>query len=156
MKTIIKQYTSSDQCQNRGKIAGYASIFDVVDHQRDWIAKGAFTKTLRAWKLSGKTPKMLWQHNPKQPIGVWTYLQEDKSGLYVEGRLIQGVPQADEAYLLMKEGALDGLSIGFRTLKAIQDKERKARVLLDIDLVEISLVTFSANARASVAVIRDG
>lgn len=91
--------------------------------------------------------------NFKQPIGVWTRLQEDMQGLYVEGRLALGVMQADEAYLLLKEGALDGLSIGFRTLKTMQDKKQKARILLDIDLIEISLVTFGANAKATVSVI---
>ena len=88
---------------------------------------------------------MLWQHDPKQPIGVWTRLQEDTQGLYVEGRLTLGVTKADEAYLLLKEGALESLSIGFRTIEALQDKERKARLLLNIDLIEISLVTFGAN-----------
>lgn len=155
MQTSIKLYPSINQSEKKGLIAGYASFFDVVDQQRDRIAKGAFTKTLRAWRLLGKTPKMLWQHDSKQPIGVWTRLQEDQQGLYVEGRLTLGVSQADEAYLLMKEGAMDGLSIGFRTLEALQDKDRKTRILLDIDLIEISLVTFGANARATVAVISD-
>jgi HK97 family phage prohead protease len=153
MKTNLPSSFSASHPQKRGMIAGYASFFDVVDRQQDWIAKGAFARTLRAWQLSGKTPKMLWQHNGKQPIGVWTCLQEDRQGLYVEGRLALGVRQADEAYLLLKEGALDGLSIGFRALKTRQDKERKARILLDVDLIEISLVTFGANARATVSVV---
>lgn len=136
-----------------GLIAGYASYFDIIDQTRDRIVKGAFTKTLRAWRLAGKMPKMLWQHDPKQPIGVWTHLSEDGQGLYAEGRLTLGVTQADEAYLLLKEGALEGLSIGFRTIEAQKDKDRKVRLLLDIDLIEISLVTFGANAKATVSVI---
>jgi|ERR1700722_7489751 len=148
MQTTIKHYSPLYQSPKKGIIAGYASFFDIVDRQQDRIAKGAFKKTLRAWQLLGKMPKMLWQHNQKQPIGVWTQLQEDEQGLYVEGRLALGVAKADEAYLLLKEGALDCLSIGFRTIKALQDKDRKTRILLDIDLVEISLVTFGANARA--------
>lgn len=95
-------------------------------------------------------PKMLWQHEAKRPLGVWTLLHENERGLYVEGRLILGVQQADEAYLLLKEGVIDGLSIGFRTRRAIWDKTNKARILLDIDLIEISLVTFGANTRATV------
>jgi len=150
MQRNIKPNPSLNQPQKNGLIAGYASFFDIIDQHRDRVAKGAFAKTLRAWRLSGKTPKMLWQHDPKQPIGVWTRLQEDGQGLYVEGRLTLGVVRADEAYLLMKEGALDGLSIGFRTIEAVQDKDHKARVILDIDLIEISLVTFGANARAIV------
>ncbi len=136
-----------------GFIAGYGSYFDVLDDRRDKVAKGAFRKTLRAWQLLGKTPKMLWQHDPKQPIGVWTHLREDNKGLYVEGRLALGVPQASEAYLLLKEGAIDGLSIGFRAIEAIHDKESKNRILLDIDLVEISIVTFGMNSKATVRVI---
>ncbi len=154
MHNIIKNYPSSLQPPNKGLIAGYASFFNVVDQQRDQIAKGAFTKTLRAWQLAKKMPKMLWQHDPKQPIGVWTHLQEDAQGLYVEGRLTLGVSKADEAYLLLKEGALEGLSIGFRTLQACHDKHRKARLLLDIDLIEISLVTFGANAQATIHYIK--
>lgn len=140
--------------QKKGIIAGYASFFHIIDQKRDRIVKGAFSKTLRAWRLLGKMPKMLWQHDPKAPIGIWTHLQEDEKGLYAEGRLSLGVKQADEAYLLMKEGALDGLSIGFRTVEAFQDKGRKARVLVDIDLIEISLVTFGANSKATASVKR--
>lgn len=138
--------------QKKGIISGYASFFDVVDQKRDRIVKGAFTKTITAWRLLGKMPKMLWQHDPKCPIGTWTHLREDGKGLYAEGKLTLGVKKADEAYLLMKAGALDGLSIGFRTIKAFQEKDHKARILLDVDLIEISLVTFGANAKATASV----
>ncbi|HUX80099.1 MAG TPA: HK97 family phage prohead protease [Alphaproteobacteria bacterium] len=153
MQNTIKHNAQPHQPPNKGLIAGYASYFDIVDQTRDRIIKGAFTKTLRAWRLAGKMPKMLWQHDPKQPIGVWTHLHEDNQGLYAEGRLTLGVAKADEAFLLLKEGALEGLSIGFHIIKAQQDRERKARILLDIDLVEISLVTFGANAKATVSVV---
>lgn len=155
MQKSINQNTPFRQHQKKGVIAGYASLFHIIDHQHDRIEKGAFKKTLRAWKLSGKTPKMLWQHDPKQPIGVWTHLEEDHQGLYVRGRLTLGVPKADEAYLLLKEGALEGLSIGFRPIEAVSAKNFKGRILLDIDLVEISLVTFGANRSATVSVIDD-
>lgn len=115
--------------QQKGIITGYASFFDIRDHHCDRVAKGAFTKTLRAWRILKKMPKMLWQHDPKCPLGVWTHLQENDQGLYVEGRLILGVKQADEAYLLLKEGVIDGLSIGFRTLKATRDKASNSRIL---------------------------
>jgi len=140
--------------QKKGIIAGYASFFDLMDSHQDRVAKGAFAKTLRAWRMLGKMPKMLWQHDPKCPIGVWTHLYENERGLYVEGRLALGVKQADEAYLLLKEGVIEGLSIGFRTLKATQDKTSKARILLDIDLIEISLVTFGANTCATVQQVK--
>ena len=150
MKPSIKLNPPSMQIKNKGIIVGYASCFDKVDQQRDIIAKGAFSKTLRAWHLSGKKPKMLWQHHPHEPIGIWTHLKQDDFGLYVQGRLALGVALADEAYLLLKEQILDGLSIGFRTIQAVQDRSRKARLILDIDLIEISLVTFGANLDARV------
>lgn len=140
--------------QKKGLISGYASCFDKIDQQRDIIAKGAFSKTLRAWNCLGKKPKMLWQHRAHQPIGVWTHLRQDDYGLYVEGQLALGTHQADETYLLLKYGALEGLSIGFRTLEAMHDKQRKARLILDLDLIEISLVTFGANASATVRQVK--
>ncbi|MBY0293177.1 MAG: HK97 family phage prohead protease [Alphaproteobacteria bacterium] len=150
MQRNIMQDALVRPAQKKGIIIGYASFFNVIDQQRDQIAKGAFAKTLKTWYLSGKFPKMLWQHDLTQPIGVWTHLREDAKGLYAKGRLALGVAKADEAYLLLKEGALEGLSIGFRTRQAQQDKDRKARILLDIDLVEISLVTFGSNPQARV------
>ncbi|MBS0272707.1 MAG: HK97 family phage prohead protease [Proteobacteria bacterium] len=150
MQNSIKLNGTINQSQKKGLISGYASFFDHLDQQRDYIAKGAFTKTLRAWRFLGKMPKMLWQHDIKQPIGVWTQLYEDEKGLYAEGRLTLGVSKADEAYLLLKEGALENLSIGFRTIESTYDKDRKARTLLNLDLLEISLVTFGANAMSIV------
>lgn len=150
MNHTIKPYIPLMQIENKGKIRGYASWFDKVDQQREIIAKGAFTKTLRAWQLSGKQPKMLWQHEPRKPIGTWTHLQEDGHGLYVEGQLALGVSQADEAYLLLQRRVIDGLSIGFKTIEAIHQPTKKARLILEIDLIEISLVTFGANPMATV------
>ncbi len=153
MKTSIHLDSKHNQ-QLRGLIKGYASFFDVIDQQRDRVTRGAFAKSLRAWRILGKMPKMLWQHDPKQPLGVWTCLREDGQGLYAEGKLTLGVGQADEAYLLLKEGALDGLSIGFRPVVTREDRVHKARVLLDIDLIEISLVTFGANGKATVSHVK--
>lgn len=149
MKETINPLPPCQQAQ-KGLFSGYASYFDVIDQKRDQIARGAFTKTLKAWQLSGKKPKMLWQHESKEPIGLWTTLKQDEKGLYVEGRLALGLPRADEAYLLLKEGIIDGLSIGFRTVESAYDPEHKTRILLDIDLLEISLVTFGANSKATV------
>lgn len=154
MAIPIKPYTPIIQMPKKGVIAGYASCFNIVDQQRDIIAKGAFSKTLRAWQLIGRKPKMLWQHNPYQPIGIWTDLRQDHYGLYVKGYLTLGVALADEAYLLLKTGALDGLSIGFRTVKAVQEKNHKSRLILDIDLIEISLVTFGANPSAVIQQVK--
>ncbi|EKE10370.1 MAG: hypothetical protein ACD_16C00044G0001 [uncultured bacterium] len=153
MKKSINAFPFSEQVP-KGLVAGYASFFGVIDQQRDQIAKGAFRKSLRAWQLSGKKPKMLWQHEAKEPIGLWTTLYEDERGLYVEGRLALGVSRADEAYLLLKKGILDGLSIGFRTVESIYDQKQKTRLLLDLDLLEISLVTFGANSKATVQSVK--
>ena len=132
----------------KGMISGYASSFEVTDYQGDRVLKGAFSTSLHSWRVLGKMPKMLWQHDPKCPIGKWTTLVEDDRGLYVEGFLALGIKQANEAYSLLKEGILDGLSIGFRVVKATREPRSTVRLLLDIDLIEISLVTFGANSRA--------
>lgn len=153
MKKSIRNSLPFEQ-EPKGLISGYASFFGIVDQQQDQIAKGAFRKSLRAWQLSGKKPKMLWQHEFKEPIGLWTTLFEDEKGLYVEGCLALGVPRADEAYLLLKKGILDGLSIGFRTIESAYDQKQKVRRLLDLDLLEISLVTFGANSQATVQQIK--
>lgn len=156
MKTIIRRYTPPTQTKNKGLIWGYGSYFDKVDHQRDIIVKGAFSKTLKAWQLSGKQPKILWQHQADKPIGLWDTLVENEQGLYVSGHLALGTRYADEAYHLLKEQIIDGLSIGFRTLKAVQDPQRKARLILDLDLIEISLVTFGANPKATIDGVKFG
>jgi len=151
MKKNINRPRIKMQLKNKkGIIKGYGSYFDKVDQQNDIITKGAFKKTLKAWELSGKKPKMLWQHQVQKPIGIWEHMLEDDYGLYVQGRLALGVQAADEAYILLQEGILDGLSIGFRTIEAVQDTQRKARLILDLDLLEISLVTFGANPLARV------
>lgn len=154
MQYSVHQNGPSKQSQRLGLIKGYASLFDTLDHHNDRIVKGAFERTLRAWRLMGRMPKMLWQHDPKQPLGVWTHLYEDKQGLFAEGRLACGVAKADEAYLLLKQGAIEGLSIGFRLLKSTREKHRRTRLILDLDLVEISLVTFGANPKATVTGIK--
>ena len=136
--------------QRKSIIAGYASVFKVVDRQNDRVAPGAFAKSLKTWRAFGKWPPLLWQHDPKIPIGVWTCLYEDHIGLYGEGRLALGVRGADEASILLQEGVIDHLSIGFRTIKATRDLKTNARVLLDLDLLEISLVTFGANPHARI------
>ncbi len=150
MTKSITRSLPSFQAHSKGTIEGYASYFHHLDSQQDQIASGAFQKTIREWRSRHQFPKMLWQHDPRQPIGIWTFLQEDHQGLYVKGRLALGTTRADEAYILLKEGVLDNLSIGFRTRKSYANKKDNSRVLLDIDLIEISLVTFGANTKATV------
>lgn len=139
-----------------GVIEGYASIFGNVDSYGEIVEPGAFVKSLEKSAKTGRKIKMLWQHDPHQPIGVWDDLAEDKKGLRVRGRLlIDQSPKAREAHGLLQAGALDGLSIGYRTIKAAP-KEGKAGILslLELDLLENSVVTFAANERARVEVVK--
>ena len=123
-----------------GSFSGYASIFGLPDLSNDIIEKGAFAKSLSTRRSSGV--RMLWQHDAAEPIGVWTDIREDARGLYVEGRLAKGVARAREALELMRAGGLDGLSIGFRTVKARKDARTGLRHIVEADLWEISVVTF--------------
>ena len=139
-----------------GVIEGYASVFGVVDSYNEVVEPGAFTESLVKSRRQGRSIKMLYQHDPSQPIGVWDDLAEDSKGLWVKGRLlIEKSPKAAEVHGLLQEKALDGLSIGYRTVKA-EPKEGKPGVisLLKLDLLENSIVTFAANDRARVEVVK--
>ena len=136
--------------ENQGKICGYGSIFDPIDSQNDRVVRGAFEKTLAKIKSKGAYPKMLWQHNQTQPIGIWTKMEEDSQGLYVEGNLLLDLQQGQEAYHLVKSGGIDGLSIGYQVCKALKGKESGVRLLTELELFEVSLVTFAANPKARI------
>ena len=139
-----------------GTFKGYGSVFDVVDDWDDVVVKGAFTKS-----IAKKLPVLLWQHNSDKPIGVYTSVEEDNKGLKIEGRLlIDSISQAKEAHALLHAGAIKGLSIGYIPLAWEYEtrKDKRVRILKEIDLWEISLVTFPANPKAvvgSVKSIRD-
>lgn len=137
-----------------GLLSGYASVFDgEPDSYGDVIAKGAFTKSLAEHKAAGSTPLLLWQHDPTEPIGVWLSLREDATGLAVTGRLILETRRGQEAYALLKAGALNGLSIGFRT-RASERRSGGGRILQDLELIEISLVSIPAATRARVTSVK--
>ena len=121
-----------------GRFAGYASLFGRLDDGGDMVMPGAFSASLQ--RRGARTIRMLFQHDPKEPVGLWERIEEDGTGLYVEGRLTEGVPRADALGRLIAARALDGLSIGFRTLKA--QRAGGVRRLLAVDLWEISIVTF--------------
>ena len=131
-----------------GFFSGYASVYDVLDQQNDKVQRGAFQKSLE----TQTSPKMLWQHDPAQPIGRWEKVQEDSRGLYVEGRLFLSIQKAQEAYTLLKENVLEGLSIGYNVLQASRQKGH--RLLEEVRLFEISLVTFPANPGARVLMVK--
>jgi HK97 family phage prohead protease len=122
-------------------IEGYASLFGVPDQGGDIVVPGAYGRSLDALGTAGRRVKMLWQHDPAEPIGVWDEVREDGRGLYVKGRLLTDVGRAREAAALIGAGAIDGLSIGYRTLRAAKD-DRGRRLLNEVELWEVSLVTF--------------
>jgi HK97 family phage prohead protease len=123
-----------------GVFEGYASLFDREDLGRDVVVRGAFRDSLSQRGAAGV--RMLFQHDPSQPIGVWSELEEDAKGLFARGRLTSEASRAREVMALMKAGAIDGLSIGFRAVKARRDARSGVRRIEKIDLWEISVVTF--------------
>lgn len=144
------KYASLDlQNVNReGVFEGYASLFHTIDLGRDIVNKGAFQNS-----LINKPPlsvKMLYQHNPSDPIGIWETIKEDHKGLYVKGRLILEIQRAREVHTLMKAGAIDGLSIGFKTLRSKSLPKMRGRELIELELFEISVVTFPMHPNARV------
>ncbi len=122
-------------------VEGYASLFGACDQGGDVVQPGAYTKSLAALASKGGTVKMLWQHDPAQPIGVWDEVREDATGLYVKGRILTDVEKGREAAALIAAGAIDGLSIGYRTVTAAKDGKGR-RLLSELELWEVSLVTF--------------
>jgi HK97 family phage prohead protease len=133
-----------------GNVEGYASLFGEIDQARDMVMPGAFTQTLKQRGLR-KIP-MLFQHDPSEPVGVWLELREDFRGLWARRRLIPDVARGRELLALVEQGAIDGLSIGYRTVRGRIDPATRIRRLYQVDLWEISIVTFplldSARVRA--------
>lgn len=131
-----------------GVFQGYASLFGTADGSGDVVMPGAFRDSIARRGAAGI--RMLFQHDPAEPIGIWTELREDNRGLFVRGQLTQSVQRADELRGLLAEGAIDGLSIGFKTLLASRDRATGYRRLIRVDLWEISIVTFPMLAGARV------
>lgn len=138
------------QIQADGTFTGYGSIFGEVDSYGEVVAEGAFAKSLKTWAGKGKLPNMLWQHRSDQPIGIWTSMAEDAKGLKVTGQLALDTEKGAEAYALLKMGALDGLSIGYVATKWEEDTKTGIVTLTEINLWEVSLVTFPAGDGARI------
>ncbi len=148
-------YFKADSLKDDGTFSGYCNVFDVKDSYGDVVKKGAFIGSLNDWQAKGKMPPILWQHDRGQVIGVWTKLYEDDKGLFGEGKLlIDDVTKAKEAYALIKVGAIDGLSIGYRTQKWAWNDDDSVLELLEIDLKEVSIVTFPANSDSTVSQVK--
>lgn len=137
-----------------GTVEGYGSVFDVEDSYSDVITAGAFKASLAAHKSAGTMPAMLWQHDPEDPIGVWTDMVEDGKGLRVKGQLALETQLGRETHALLKMGAITGLSIGFISKAWNFDQESGIRTLTEIDLWEVSLVTFPANTKARITAVK--
>ncbi len=137
---------------SRDQFEGYASLFGVADGAGDRVAAGAFAASLR--RRGAHQVRMLYQHFPHAPIGVWEEIREDRRGLYVRGRLSSDVEQARDVRALLADGALNGLSIGFRTLRA--RRIAGGRELLEVELWEVSVVTFPLLAGSTVTRIGAG
>lgn len=141
-----------------GTFAGYGSVFNLVDSYADVVQPGAFRESLKGWAKRGGLPSMLWQHKFDEPLGVYTKMEEDEHGLYLEGRLlIDDDPLARRAYAHLKAGSLTGLSIGYSIPPGGGEWDNGAGVyrLKQVDLWEVSLVTFPANDAARVETVKN-
>ncbi|MBD1224945.1 HK97 family phage prohead protease [Acinetobacter seifertii] len=141
--------------QEDGFFSGYLAVFNNIDSHGDVIRKGAFLKTIEEWNSKGKYPAIFWNHDPDEPIGVFTLMREDEKGLYVEGRLlISDIVRAKSTYALMKVKAIDGMSIGYITIQATQDPQTMIRELLELELVEGSIVAFPSNPNSLISSVK--
>jgi uncharacterized protein len=164
MERIEVKFATDDVDAKTGEFSGYGAVFGNVDSYGDVIAAGAFKATLRDWKKEKKLPPMLVQHGgwmmgdmDALPVGIWTDMVEDETGLKVSGRIINlDTDRGKTIHGAMREGALDGLSIGYRpkkfTLGTKPDEPR--RKLEAVDLIEVSVVTFPANGLARVSAVK--
>ena len=140
LETKFRNFDSELRLKDDTEIAGYASLFGSTDQGGDVVQAGAYGASLSRLAKAGRGVKMLWQHDPTRPIGVWDEVREDGRGLFVRGRLLLEVQAGREALVLLKAGAIDGLSIGYRTVRS--EKAGANRLLHEIELWEVSLVTF--------------
>lgn len=142
----IKSLALELKADDAGQVEGYGSVFGGLDSYGDTIEPGAF-----AASIAKRKPKMLWQHRMDKPIGVWDEVFEDGKGLHVKGR-IADIELGKQARELIKMGALDGLSIGYRTIR--DEMRGNNRILKEVDLWEVSFVTIPADAAATVTGIK--
>ena len=141
---------TEDVDASEGTFSGYASVFGKKDLDDEIVDPGAFKRTLGR----RKTFPLLWQHDRGSPIGTIESAEEDKRGLRVQGRLALGVSRADDALVLLRQKVITGMSIGFRVVKDLIDRTEGVRRLKEVDLWEVSLVTFPANPAARVARVK--
>lgn len=137
------------ELSQEGEFEGYASIFGELDDGNDIMLRGAFKKSLKT--MPAAKVRMLWQHSWHEPIGVWDEIREDDKGLFVRGHLLTDLQKGREAHVLLKAKGLDGMSIGYRTIVSTRDEKTGVRSLKEVELWEISLVTFPMGPGARVS-----
>ena len=125
---------------DEGTITGYGSVFGALDAGNDIVLPGAFKKSLAA--RGGKPIPMLWNHIDSFPIGKWTEVSEDERGLKLTGKFTMASTKAQEIHALAKDQVISGLSIGYKTKNAEVDESTGIRRLKELDLWEVSVVTF--------------
>lgn len=149
LETKFHKFDWDEALGQEGEIKGYASLFSLTDQGGDVVEKGAFKESLAAHRAQNFRPKMLWQHDAAQPIGIWDAIIEDEKGLFVKGRILTEIQAGREALALIRAGAIDGLSIGYKTQRATKGKKGQ-RHLTKVELWEVSLVTFPMLPKARV------
>lgn len=137
---------------DNGFFSGYGAVFGNRDSHGDIIRPGAFSKSIAQHAARGSRPKMFWQHDMSKPIGKWLAFEEDDIGLRMEGKLNMNVQQGREAYHLLKDEDIDGLSIGYQTFK--EEQKSDGNHLLELGLVETSVVSLGSNDRALVSAVK--
>lgn len=152
LRVKLNNFTESDQ--ETGVFEAYGNVKWVVDSYREVAVDGAFKKSIARHKSEGTMPKMLWNHNPDVVIGKWLDMEEDDIGLKVKGQLALNTQKGRETYELLKMGALDSLSIGFTAPKESYGSKDNVTYLEEIDLYEVSVVTFPANKESTVTSIK--
>lgn len=150
----FKEFRIDSFDAEKGIVEGYASKFGNVDQVGDVVEKGAFTKSIQQ---GASRVRFLWQHNKQEPIGVIQEIREDDHGLYIKAEFAN-TQRAQETRELMKMGALDSFSIGYRVPKdkivVEQTKEGQIQRLKEIHLFEVSVVTFPCNVEARLTGIK--
>jgi HK97 family phage major capsid protein/HK97 family phage prohead protease len=151
--TDILDYETRYTTSADGEVSGLASVFGQEDLVGDIVAPGAFKRTLAEYRAAGRMPAMLWSHNPDEPIGRWTSMEETSEGLLVKGKLNLQTQRGAEARALLLDNSISGLSIGFRTRSA--ERRPRGRVLTDLDLVEASLVVLPCAPNARIRSVKE-
>jgi HK97 family phage prohead protease len=149
----FKNYNYINSSSENNIINGYASVFNVIDTHNDIIMPGAFTKSINAHFTGSKRIALLWQHMVDKPIGKIQQLQEDEYGLYLTAEILDNIHHGREALELIKSNTIYGLSIGFNPIKSYINNTGE-RIIEEIELWEISLVTFPANQWANITQLK--